>query len=56
MAEHKKPAKPKAEKADKPKKPKAEEKSPAAEAKADQTAPATVAGTAAPVGSEAKPA
>ena len=56
MAEHKKPAKPKAEKADKPKKPKAEEKSPAAEAKVDQTAPATAAGTAAPVGSEAKPA
>ena len=53
MAEHKKPAKPKAEKA---KKPKAEEKSSAAETKADQPAPTPAAETAAPVTAETKPA
>jgi len=56
MAEHKKPAKPKAEKADNPQKPKAEEKSPAAEIKADQAAPAPATETTAHVSVEAKPA
>ena len=56
MAEHKKPAKPKAETAEKPKKPKTEEASPAAEAKTDQPAPTAAAETAAPVTAEAKPA
>jgi small subunit ribosomal protein S11 len=52
MAEHKKPAKPKAEK---PKKPKAEEKSAAPEAKQEATQPTPAAETAAPVTVEAKP-
>jgi len=56
MAEHKKPAKPKADKTEKPKKPKAEEKSPAPESKAEQPAPAPTAEPAAPVSAEAKPA
>ena len=56
MAEHKKPAKPKAEKAEKPKKPKTEEASPAAEAETNQPAPTAAAETAAPVTAEAKPA
>ena len=56
MAEHKKPAKPKADKTEKPKKPKAEEKSPAAESKADQPAAAPTAEPTAPVSAEAKPA
>ena len=56
MAEHKKPAKPKAEKADKPKKPKAEEKPAASEAKAEAAQPTAAAETAAPVTAEAKPA
>jgi small subunit ribosomal protein S11 len=55
MAEHKKPAKPKAEKATK--KPKAEEEKPtAAEAKEEATQPTAAAETAAPVAAEAKPA
>jgi small subunit ribosomal protein S11 len=58
MAEHKKPAKPKAEKAEKPKKPKTEEK-PAAtapEAKEGAAQPTPASETAAPVATEAKPA
>src|SRR5258708_35794656 len=56
MAEHKKPAKPKADKKEKPKKPKPEEKPRAAESKAEQPAAAPTAETAAPVSAEAKPA
>ena len=58
MAEHKKPAKPKAEKAEKPKKPKAEEKpaGSAPEAKEQAAQPTAAAETAAPVTAEAKPA
>src|SRR5712671_552674 len=56
MAEHKKPAKPKAEKADKPKKPKAEEKPAASETKAEAAQPTAAAETAAPVTAEVKPA
>jgi small subunit ribosomal protein S11 len=58
MAEHKKPAKPKAEKAEKPKKPKAEEKPAASapEAKEQAAQPTAAAETAAPVAAEAKPA
>jgi small subunit ribosomal protein S11 len=56
MAEHKKPAKPKAEKADKPKKPKAEEKPAAPEVKEQAAQPTPAADTAAPVSAEAKPA
>jgi small subunit ribosomal protein S11 len=58
MAEHKKPAKPKAEKAEKPKKPKAEEKPAAAapEAKEEAAQPTPATETAAPVAAEAKPA
>jgi len=58
MAEHKKPAKPKAEKSEKPKKPKAEEKpaAPAPEAKEEAAQPTAAAETAAPVAAEAKPA
>ena len=56
MAEHKKPVKAKAEKAEKPKKPKTEEASPAAEAETNQPAPTAAAETAAPVTAEAKPA
>ena len=56
MAEHKKPAKPKAEKADKPKKAKAEEEKPAApEAKEEAAQPTAAAETAAPVTAETKP-
>jgi len=54
MAEHKKPVKAKAEKAEKPKKPKTEEASPAAEAETNQPAPTAAAETAAPVTAEAK--
>ena len=58
MAEHKKPAKPKAERAEKPKKPKAEEKPAAAapEAKEEPAQPTPATETAAPVAAEAKPA
>jgi small subunit ribosomal protein S11 len=56
MAEHKKPAKPKAEKSEKPKKPKAEEKPAAPEAKAEAAQPTAAPETAAPVTAEAKPA
>jgi small subunit ribosomal protein S11 len=56
MAEHKKPAKPKAEKSEKPKKPKAEEKPAAPEAKAEAAQPTVAPETAAPVTAEAKPA
>jgi small subunit ribosomal protein S11 len=56
MAEHKKPAKPKAEKVDKPKKPKAEEKPAAPEAKEVAAQSTAAAETAAPVTAEAKPA
>jgi len=52
MAEHKKPAKPKAEKAEKPKKPAAS----APEAKEQAAQPTAAAETAAPVTAEAKPA
>src|ERR1700736_3927790 len=52
MAEHKKPAKPKAEKAKKPKKPAAS----APEAKEQAAQPTAAAETAAPVTAEAKPA
>ena len=55
MAEHKKPAKPKAEKAEKPKKAKPEEKPAVAEAKEEAVQP-TPAETPAPVAAEAKPA
>src|SRR5256886_4581426 len=53
MAEHKKPAKPKADKEEKPKEPKAEEKASLAEAKPEEAAAAE---SAAPVAAEAKPA
>jgi small subunit ribosomal protein S11 len=56
MAEHKKPAKPKAEKTEKPKKPKAEEKPAATEAKEEAAQPTTAPEAAAPVMAEAKPA
>ena len=60
MAEHKKPAKPKAEKDEKPKKPKAEEKSPPPETPAapekKQEAPTPTAEKSAPVAAEPKPA
>ena len=56
MAEHKKPAKPKAEKAERPKKPKAEEKPAAPEAKEEVAQPTAAPETAAPVTAEAKPA
>ena len=56
MAEHKKPAKPKAEKTDKPKKPKAEEKLAAPEAKEEAAPPTAATETATPVTAEAKPA
>jgi small subunit ribosomal protein S11 len=56
MAEHKKPAKPKAERADTPKKPKAEEKPEAPEAKEEVAQPTATPETAAPVTAEAKPA
>jgi len=56
MAEHKKPAKPKAEKADKPTKPKAEEKPAAPVAKEEAAPPTAAAETATPVTAEAKPA
>jgi|SRR2546430_1473722 len=54
MAEHKKPAKPKAEKAEKPKKPKDEEAPAVAEPKQEATTPAAEAPV--PVAAEAKPA
>src|SRR6266480_3706407 len=56
MAEHKKPAKPKAEKAEKPKKAKAEEKPAAPEAKKEAAQPTAAPETAADVTAEAKPA
>jgi small subunit ribosomal protein S11 len=59
MAEHKKSAKPKADKADtadKPKKPKAEEKPAAAEAKGETAQPTPAAEATAPVTTETKPA
>ena len=56
MAEHKKSAKPKAEKAEKPKKPKAEEKPAALEAKEEAAQPTAAPETAAAVTAEAKPA
>jgi small subunit ribosomal protein S11 len=56
MAEHKKPAKPKAEKAEKPKKAKPEEKPAVAEAKEEAIQPTPAAETPAPVAAEAKPA
>ena len=56
MAEHKKTAKPKAEKADKAKKPRAEQKPAATEAKEEAAQPTTAPETAAPVTAEAKPA
>jgi small subunit ribosomal protein S11 len=54
MAEHKKPAKPKAEKA--AKKPKAEEPPPTVEVKEEATQPTPTPEAAAPVAAEAKPA
>src|SRR5207248_5635711 len=54
MAEHKKPAKPKAEKAEKPKKAKDEEAPAVSEAKQEATTPAAEAPV--PVAAEAKPA
>jgi small subunit ribosomal protein S11 len=56
MAEHKKPAKPKAEKTDKPKKLKADEKPATAEAKEEPAQAAPAAEAVAPVTAEAKPA
>ena len=53
MAEHKKPAKPKAEKA--ANKPKAEEQPPTVEVKEEATRPTPTPETAAPVAAEAKP-
>jgi small subunit ribosomal protein S11 len=55
MAEHKKLAKPKAEKTEKPKKPKAEEKPAVAEEKEEAVQPTPAVETAAPVAAEAKP-
>jgi len=56
MAEHKNPAKPKAEKAEKPKKPKVEDKPAVAEAREEAVQPTPAAETTAPGTAETKPA